>query len=136
LRRIGATSIVAHGTYDAGGKLSSFFIFACRPGVISPQTYLIELLVPFLHPAWVRTRIDWSADGTAAKPAATSLLTSRQREILDWIYRGKSNIEIGMILKISPLTVKNHVQKILRKLDVLNRTQAVGKAMALRVLNI
>jgi DNA-binding CsgD family transcriptional regulator len=41
-----------------------------------------------------------------------------------------------MILRISPLTVKNHVQKILRKLDVLNRTQAVGKAMALRVLNI
>jgi DNA-binding CsgD family transcriptional regulator len=41
-----------------------------------------------------------------------------------------------MILKISPLTVKNHVQKILRKLDVLNRTQAVGKALALRVLNI
>ena len=60
----------------------------------------------------------------------------RELEILKWIYLGKSNFEIGAILKISPLTVKNHVQKILRKLDVLNRTQAVGKALALRVLNI
>jgi len=40
-----------------------------------------------------------------------------------------------MILKISPMTAKNHVQKILRKLGVLNRTQAVGKALALRILN-
>jgi hypothetical protein len=40
-----------------------------------------------------------------------------------------------MILKISSLTVKNHVQKILRNLDVLDPTQAVGKALALRILN-
>jgi len=49
---------------------------------------------------------------------------------------GKSNIEIGTILTISPLTVKNHVQKILRKLNVQNRTQAVGRALALRILSI
>ncbi|MND01496.1 Transcriptional regulatory protein DegU [compost metagenome] len=64
-----------------------------------------------------------------------SVLTVRETEILKWIYHGKSNIEIGMILSISALTVKNHVQKILRKLNVLNRTQAVGKALALRILN-
>ena len=69
------------------------------------------------------------------KPPVAGIVTSREREVLEWIYRGKSNIEIGMILRISPLTVKNHVQKILRKLDVLNRTQAVGKALALRILN-
>ena len=58
-----------------------------------------------------------------------------EQQILQWIYHGKSNIEIGMILDISPLTVKNHVQKTLRKLNVLNRTQAVGKALALRLVN-
>jgi DNA-binding NarL/FixJ family response regulator len=31
--------------------------------------------------------------------------------------------------------VKNHVQKTLRKLNVMNRTQAVGKALALRLVN-
>jgi DNA-binding CsgD family transcriptional regulator len=88
-----------------------------------------------VHSAWVRTQLNWSAASASVKPAATNLLTSREIEILKWLYHGKSNIEIGMILTISPLTAKNHVQKILRKLNVLNRTQAVGKALALRILN-
>ena len=75
------------------------------------------------------------ANAGANKPAKTGLLTPREQQILQWIYHGKSNIEIGMILDISPLTVKNHVQKTLRKLNVLNRTQAVGKALALRIVN-
>ena len=136
LARLGANHIVAHGTHDATGQPTSFFVFACRPGSIGPrQVYYVELLVPFLHSAWVRTQVNWQAKSTGVKPAVTGFLTPREREILEWIYRGKSNIEVGMILKISPLTAKNHVQKILRKLGVLNRTQAVGKALALRILN-
>jgi transcriptional regulator EpsA len=136
LTRLGASQVVAHGTHDATGQLTSFFAFACRPGAIGPrQTYYVELLVPFLHSAWVRTQVNWQAKSAGVKPAVTGFLTPREREILEWIYRGKSNIEVGMILKISPLTAKNHVQKILRKLGVLNRTQAVGKALALRILN-
>ena len=83
----------------------------------------------------MRTRINWPGDGAVVKTTVESVLTARETEILQWIYHGKSNIEIGMILNISPLTVKNHVQKILRKLNVLNRTQAIGKALALRILN-
>src|SRR6267143_4566691 len=134
LTRLGADHIVAHGTHDATGQLTSFFTFACRPGAIGPrQVYHVELLVPFLHAAWIRTQVNWQAKTPGAKP--TGFLTPREKEILEWIYRGKSNIEVGMILKISPLPAKNHVQKILRKLGVLNRTQAVGKALALRILN-
>ena len=92
-------------------------------------------MIPFLHAAWIRTQVNWQAQGHGVKQAEAGLVTVREREVLEWIYRGKSNIEIGMILSISPLTVKNHVQKILRKLNVLNRTQAVGKALALRILN-
>ncbi len=136
LNRIGATRVIAHGTYDASARVTSFFIFACRPERAGPkQAYLVELTVPFLHAAWLRTQVEWPADGAAAKPASASLLTSREIEILKWLFHGKSNIEIGLILGISPLTVKNHVQKILRKLNVLNRTQAVGKALALRIVN-
>ncbi len=61
-------------------------------------------------------------------------LTARETEILQWIYYGKSNTEIAMTLGVNALTVKDHVQKILRKLDSLNRTQAVGKAFALGIL--
>jgi DNA-binding CsgD family transcriptional regulator len=62
------------------------------------------------------------------------LLTARETEILQWIYHGKSNIEIAIILGINALTVKNHVHKILRKLGALNRTHAIGKAIALHIL--
>jgi len=138
LERMGATQLLAHGTHDANGQATSFFIFACAPGTVRPrQAYLAQLTVPFLHSAWVRTLIidEHTKGNDGAKPAVARLITSRELEILKWIYQGKSNIEIGMILAISPLTVKNHVQKILRKLDVMNRTQAVAKALALRILN-
>lgn len=57
-------------------------------------------------------------------------LSAREAEILRWIALGKTNPEIGSILNISSFTVKNHVQRILKKLDVSNRTQAVGKTHA------
>jgi transcriptional regulator EpsA len=138
LARMDANRIIAHGTHDTAGQVTSLFIFACRPGMAGPrQAYLAELVVPFLNAAWIRTRVNWQAlpRSRGANSVEAGVVTVREREVLEWMYRGKSNIEIGMILRISPLTVKNHVQKILRKLDVLNRTQAVGKALALRILN-
>lgn len=134
--RVGVSTLLAHGTHDASGNMTSFFVFAARPGAVgAKQTYLADLLVPYLHASWVRSQVTWPLDRTGVKPAKTGLLTPREQQILQWIYHGKSNIEIGMILDISPLTVKNHVQKTLRKLNVLNRTQAVGKALALRLVN-
>ena len=137
LTRIGANVVLAHGTYDVFGKLATFFAFACQSAPVGPrQTYFVELVVPFLHLAWVRSQINRPSERASANPAGAGLLTSREQEILSWIHVGKSNIEIGAILEISPLTVKNHVQKILRKLNVQNRTQAVGKALALRILSL
>ena len=137
LERSGASQLLVHGTHDADGKMVSLFIFGCAPGSVGPrQAYLAQMAVPSLHAAWVRTLTDGRAKGIEGpKPAAACNITAREQEILKWVYIGKSNIEIGTILGISPLTVKNHVQKILRKLNVLNRTQAVGRALALRILS-
>jgi transcriptional regulator EpsA len=138
LAALGVTSLLMHGTHDTTGRAISLFIFACKPGDAgSRQCHLAALLIPSLHAAWVHTQFTRVTPSRAAQGqnGNNDLLTVRELEILGWIYRGKSNIEIGMILGISPLTVKNHVQKILRRLDVLNRTQAVGKALALRILD-
>ncbi|QEA12470.1 XrtB/PEP-CTERM-associated transcriptional regulator EpsA [Comamonas flocculans] len=62
---------------------------------------------------------------TASMPAGE--LSVRELEIMEWVRQGKTNPEIGMILDISAFTVKNHMQRIFKKLDVLNRTQAVAK---------
>jgi transcriptional regulator EpsA len=138
LERIGATQLLVHGTHDVDGQVTSFFIFACAPGTVGPgQAHVAQLAVPFLHAAWVRSQliVNGRAIGIEGpKSAVACKITSREQEILRWIYFGKSNFEIGAILGISPLTVKNHVQKILRKLNVVNRAQAVGKALELRIL--
>jgi DNA-binding CsgD family transcriptional regulator len=46
---------------------------------------------------------------------------------MGWVCSGKTNVEIGLILDISSFTVKNHLQRIFKKLDVVNRSQAVAK---------
>jgi transcriptional regulator EpsA len=137
LERVGATQVVAHGTHDSDGLMESFFVFACAPGADARrQAYLVQLLVPFLHAAWMRVRMNARTRANdTVKSTKRSTITPREQEILRWIYLGKSNFEIGTILAISPLTVKNHVQKILRKLNVVNRAQAVGKALDLRILS-
>lgn len=55
-------------------------------------------------------------------------LSKREREVLTWIRYGKSNSEMGMILGLSQFTVKNYVEKLLRKLGTPSRAGAVGKA--------
>jgi transcriptional regulator EpsA len=133
MERLGVTQLLSHGVHDADGRAVTLFTFACRPGSIGArQVYLAQLLAPAMHAAWVRTQVT-RAPGSGEKGANQSVLTVREQDILKWIYLGKSNFEIGAILKISPLTVKNHVQKILRKLNVVNRTQAIGKALELRI---
>ena len=136
LEKLGATQLLVHGVHDVEGRAQSLFVFACRPGSVNTrQAYLAQLLAPSLHAAWVRTQLAKRSEAAGDKAAGGSVLTVREQDILKWIYLGKSNFEIGAILKISPLTVKNHVQKILRKLNVVNRTQAIGKALELRILN-
>ena len=137
IERLGASQLLVHGVHDADGRALSMFIFACRPASVGPrQAYLAQLLAPSLHAAWVRTQLQRRAESGGERAQGGNILTVRELDILKWIYLGKSNFEIGAILKISPLTVKNHVQKILRKLNVVNRTQAIGKSLELRILNI
>lgn len=51
-------------------------------------------------------------------------LTRREREILEWIARGKSNSVIADILNVSPHTIDTHVRRTFDKLGVTDRTSA------------
>ena len=73
--------------------------------------------------------------GTATKkPTAESLLTVRELDILRAMGEGLSNKEIGQRLFISVGTVKAHSAAIYRKLEVANRTGAIGRAKDLGLL--
>jgi DNA-binding CsgD family transcriptional regulator len=52
-------------------------------------------------------------------------LTPREKEVLQWLAKGKSNPSIGAILGISPRTVQTHLTRIYEKLGVETRTQAI-----------
>jgi DNA-binding NarL/FixJ family response regulator len=60
-----------------------------------------------------------------AGSAAFADLTPRELEVLGLIARGRSNSEIGQDLYLSEGTVKTHVTRVLRKLEVRDRVQAV-----------
>lgn len=64
--------------------------------------------------------------------ASLECLSSREREVLELLGKGLSNQEAAVILGLSVNTVKAHVANLLRKLEVSNRTEAVGLATAAR----
>ena len=59
-------------------------------------------------------------------------LSGREREVLALLADGLSNAEIGRLLFISPITVRNHVSSIFAKLQVSNRRQAMLRVRGAR----
>ena len=58
-------------------------------------------------------------------PKAVETLTAREMDVFRLITRGLSNAEIGRELYISDTTVKTHVGRLLQKLDLRDRAQAI-----------
>ncbi len=136
LRALGIEHVLAHGCREARGEQSTFFVLLGQPTAPTAiDARHIELLMPNLHLALLRVAEfegAESAERPACRPMMPATLSVREMQVLDWVREGKTNQEIGHILDISPLTVKNHIQKILRKLDVTNRAQAVARMASLR----
>ena len=121
-------------------EVESLFVFA-TPGKRSTerQRLYLDLLIPHLHSTYLRVQsVELEMNDSAAlaprEGVVRPTITERERQILGWVREGMSNHQIGTELNISPLTVKNHVQKILRKLGATNRAQAVARAMTLNLL--
>jgi transcriptional regulator EpsA len=123
-----------HGTMDAFGGTVSLFLFASDgPFDRARHSHFVELLVPHLSSALVRSMLGLRSNMPRSL-SEPSVLTDRQLEVLRYVQQGKTNSEIGSLLEISPLTVKNHVQSLLRKLNAQNRAQAVSFGIEQRII--
>ena len=66
----------------------------------------------------------------------TPQLTEREREVLALLPKGLTNTDIARVLGISMGTAKNHVQAIFKKLDVMDRSEAVTAALQRGILKL
>jgi DNA-binding NarL/FixJ family response regulator len=74
------------------------------------------------------------ADANENAPHAPLELSERERDVLRWTAAGKTSSETGTIMGISARTVNYHMTSILLKLNAVNKTQAVVKAVMLDLL--
>ena len=129
-------NFVIYGFGHNHSELSSIVIFGrLHKPANAVYAQMLELIMPHLHCALIRvtsskSEVIISSDNTSR------LITKRESEVLQWLHKGKTNWEISTILGISPLTVKNHVQNVIRKLNVLNRSQAAVKAAKLGLIRM
>ena len=72
-----------------------------------------------------------ASEGAAPQPTPATHLSTRELEVLSLLAQGSTNREIAEALTITPHTVKGHVEHILAKLGVSDRTQAAVKAIEL-----
>jgi DNA-binding NarL/FixJ family response regulator len=116
--------------YDAlHAGASGFMLKDAPPEEIAAAVRIVASGEALLAPAVTRTVIEEFArrqpTAAPALPTAVSELTPREREVLDLLARGLSNPEICEKLVISEATAKTHVARILQKLGLRDRVQAV-----------
>jgi DNA-binding NarL/FixJ family response regulator len=116
--------------YDAlRAGASGFMLKDAPPEEIAAAVRIVASGESLLAPAVTRAVIEEFARRAPAKPPAPpralEQLTPREQEVLDLLVRGMSNPEICERLVISEATAKTHVARILQKLDLRDRVQAV-----------
>lgn len=134
LRRLGLGHALVHGAKEFSGDSSGFFVFmrmAEAPG--RRHAYFAEMLMPYLHTTLHRM-LHSEKDQPDTGLRTNLALSTREAQVISLVRDGNTNQQIALVLGLSPLTVKNHVQNILRKLDVSNRAQAVAKAVKARLI--
>lgn len=118
---------VTLGQHSNVRALGSLFSFAGEDMGQHPRhRAILTHLAPHLHVALMRTAF--------SPPNSRSLLSVREREVLQWMIEGKTNWESSRILGISERTVKFHVQNILTKLQSSTRGQAIAHALEQRLV--
>ena len=107
---------------------SGFLLKAVSPEHLVAAVLLVRTGDALLAPSITRRLVERFAPrpgGPALPGRDLSVLTPREHEVLGLIAQGMSNAELASALTLSEATVKTHVARILAKLDLRDRVQAV-----------
>ena len=118
-RRIRIDHAMALPIYVRDGLLVSFVLNRTRRDFTDRERALLDLLRPHLARVY-------------QKMSTVGRLTAREGEVLRWVAAGKSDAQIGAILRISARTVQKHLQNVYDKLGVESRTAAAMRASGAR----
>ena len=130
--RLSTTRVVILTTFD----LDNYVVDAFRAGAsgfllkTAPPPQLVAAIRTvhagdgLLAPASTRRLIEQSARPPAPSPALDTL-TAREHDVLRLLAQGLTNAEIAVELVVEPSTVKSHVARLLAKLGLRDRVQAV-----------
>ena len=115
-RRIRIDHAMALPIYVRDGLLVSFVLNRTRRDFTERERALLDLMRPHLAKIF-------------RKANSFGGLTAREAEVLRWVAAGKSDAQIGAILRISARTVQKHLQNVYDKLGVENRTAAANRLL-------
>jgi DNA-binding CsgD family transcriptional regulator len=128
----GLRECCTHGSKPLAGRNDgSMFCFA-SPFMESTARHraVLHVLIPHLH------MVLSNLHGNVPQLNKNVTLTTREKEVIDWLKQGKSSWEVSAILKVSERTVNFHVGNIMQKLGVVNRAQAVAVAARYGLIDI
>ena len=140
----GSVHTLVHGLRDLRVACDSIYAFLMSPEAsVHRARQAARLLLPIIDLAFrqasapdddpacstfgdeVASVVDANEAHVAGQP-----LSEREEEVMRWVRLGKTNSEIAIILHLSTFTVKNHMRRIYRKLNAMNRAQAVSRVGA------
>ena len=143
LTEAGFRRVLVHLHRGAGDELQVAFLRqgADDEAASEPIRFALDLWMPYLRFAMARAqgpdpgassarRLQGRGDGPQRRA-----LTERELQVLCGVREAKANAQIATMLGISPLTVKNHLRSIQKKLGARNRAHAVAEAMAMRLIS-
>lgn len=131
-----ATRVLVLTTFDVDDYVyeamkagaSGFLLKTAPPRQLTEAVRIVaagdEVLAPSVTRRLVEQFVRRPSPGTGL-PAILGNLTERELEVLRLVARARSNAEIAAELFVTEATVKSHVNRLLRKLDLRDRTQAI-----------
>lgn len=126
-RRFGLITCVAMSLNSVDGDRFMLRFDGKRPRLSQMELNEIGMLVVHAFDVYDKIR-------RSARAAASGPLSTRELEVVRWTAQGKTSVEIGQILSLSDHTVNAYMTNAIKKLDCVNRTQLVAKALRLRLI--